>query len=89
MVELETIIFCNRQYNYMMIMSKLHIAKLIKHEGCYDPITQKEVCKRVSIVMPRFISGLYRSILDSLNDKNGRMQLQKLINIGAIRQNSD
>lgn len=86
MIELETLIFCNRQYKFMMIMSKLHIAKLIKHMGCYDPITQREVCKRLLIRMPKFILPLYDKILDCLNDEQGRQREETLINIGAINK---
>lgn len=73
----------------MMIMSKLHIAKLYKHESCYDPITKKEMCKHVLIVMPKFISNIYSFILDVLNDENGRIILKRLIEIGAISQEID
>ena len=84
MTELNTLIFCNRQYYFMMIMSKLHIAKLLKHEGCYDPITNKEVCKHVLIRMPKIICPLYSKVLYNLNDIYGRNKLQTLMNIGTI-----
>ena len=87
MIKLDTIIFCNRQYNFMMVMSKLNIAKLIKHEGCYDPLSGKEVCKHVLIEMPEFLSGVYRKILYGLNNEYGRTKLQKLIENGAIKAN--
>lgn len=73
----------------MMVMSKLHIAKLIKHEGCYDPITNKEVCKHVLIRMPNCIHNLYRKILYGLNNETGRRQLARLTSIGAISQLND
>lgn len=84
MLEVETIIFCNRQYAFMMVMSKLHIARLIKHQGCYDPITKKEVCKRLLLRMPKFIYPIYSKILTNLNDEYGRIALDSLISKGAI-----
>lgn len=89
MVEINTLIFCNRQYYFMMIMSKLHIAKLINHESCYDPITGKEMCKHVLISVPRLINRLYTVILNGLNDSDGRNKLERLINLGAISQNNN
>jgi len=70
----------------MMVMSKLHIAKLLLHEGCYDPITNKEVCKHLLIRVPTLICPLYSWILKSLNDNEGRIRRQSLIDIGAIKQ---
>lgn len=87
MSELDTMIFCNRQYHFMMVMSKLHIAILLKHEECYDPITHKVICKHVLIRMPGFIQNIYRKVLNGLNDETGKRQLQRLLSIGAIRQN--
>ena len=84
MAHLDTIIFCNRQYVFMMIMSKLHIARLLKHEECYDPITGKVVCKHVLIRLPNFLKKTYAGILNGLNDGAGRSQLNRLMGIGAI-----
>lgn len=84
MIELETLIFCDRQYHFMMTMSKLHIARLLKHQECYDPITRKQVCKRLLIRMPKFILPIYDKIIDNLNDEQGRLREKTLIKIGAI-----
>lgn len=79
MIQLETLIFSNRQVKYISFLSKIRIAKLIKSMDCFDPLTDKLVCKRVLIEVPKIFENIYEFLLELANDEQGRQVEKRLI----------
>lgn len=86
MIEYETLVFCNRQVNYLNTLSKLHIAKLVKCMDCFDPLTGKLACKRVLVEVPTILGKIFEWLLEIFNDKAGKEREEKLFSKNIIKR---
>lgn len=83
-MQIDTVIFCKRQDNYVKFMDKIKIAKVTEFKDWYDPITDKFTCRSIIVEVPKIIGKLYLSLLHKMISEYGIYNRDRLVTIGAI-----